>query len=156
MVTSTMLEAKESEPPIPRKVSARAPITIPPSCENGRSSPAHSRTALPQTKFANRFFSCGGTSANHAAPSTTNNVAPDAHRATNPPQPTANIADAIECTPTAAASHIASANPTSAAKITPMRIGKRQALTRCFASPRKQCAKRANVGTTDGRSSLQS
>ena len=77
-----------------------ATITMPPNCENGSSSPAHSRTARLQTKFTKRGFSRRGTSANQAVPSNTNSVAPQKHSTAKPTQPTASMADRIARNPT--------------------------------------------------------
>ncbi len=49
-VTSTTVEAKATALPTPLRIAARAPITMPPICEKGSTSPAESRTARPQQK----------------------------------------------------------------------------------------------------------
>src|SRR6185437_15627470 len=43
VVTSVIAEAKASGGATPRRITARAPITMPPSCEKGRMSPARAR-----------------------------------------------------------------------------------------------------------------
>ncbi len=65
VVVSTTAEAKASALAMPRRISARTPIRMPPTCEKGSTSPAASRTMRPQTKVRNGAV---GVSANHAAP----------------------------------------------------------------------------------------
>ncbi len=100
VVISTMVEANAVGVATPRRITARAPIKMPPNCEKGRISPALSRISLPQMKVAARENLRRGTSTYQALPRSAIKASPKRQSSAKPSQPTEAMAASTAEMPT--------------------------------------------------------
>ena len=92
VVRSTTVEAAATGQGMPSRVTVRAPITKPPTSENGSRPPAASRTIRPQIATGRRQAGLWGSSTNQHRPSNRNSTICQAQTAAKPPIPTAPVA----------------------------------------------------------------
>ena len=99
VVTSTAVDAKATAVATPWMMAARAPNTIPPSCENGSTSLAASRTMRAHTKI-HTLWRASGSNARQAIPKSRNNASVYRQRMANPRNPAVKTAESTAPIPT--------------------------------------------------------
>ena len=117
MVMSMMVEAAAKRPGTPHKDAARAPMTKPPTCENGSVSPALSRIRRPQMKQRKRPSVLSCVCSHQATPTSAITPRWNATMAAKPVQPSVSMAAPIAPTPTRSTSTVRPMAPTMVARI---------------------------------------